>query len=121
MCCFDPMKKSVIGRATYPSRNYAACFADVNGVDVDGDSVSLRSSQSQYRKVMQMLIDAEADVNDEGHLHKTVSTAINALGLLLRAGATDLPGAMTRYWTIAIWSRPRALCCSDRRRPPNRN
>ena len=107
VCCFDTdeeiSKMHGLTGKIYP-RDYAACCralvaagADVNAVDVDGDSVLhyavAKASTCDELKVMQMLIDAGADVNVRGDmglslLHWTVVyDNINALGLLLRAGA----------------------------------
>jgi len=108
VCCFDTDEEiskmhGLMGEIFMP-RDYAACCralvaagADVNAVDADGDSVlhyaAANARTSDELKVMQMLIDAGADVNVRGDLglallHWTVIyDNINALGLLLRAGA----------------------------------
>ena len=112
VCCFDTDEEIrtlgaqhiQLGGDMSIERAYAACCrdlveagADVNAVDVDGDSVLhyavAKASTCDEFKVMQMLIDAGADVNVRGNwslslLHWTVIyDNINALGLLLRAGA----------------------------------
>lgn len=108
VCCFDTDEEiskmlGLMGEIL-ALRDYAACCralvaagADVNAVDADGDSVlhyaAANARTSDELKVMQMLIDAGADVNLRGDmglslLHWTVIyNNINALGLLLRAGA----------------------------------
>ena len=112
VCCFDTDEEIrtlgaqhiQLGGDMSIERAYAACCrdlveagADVNAVDVDGDSVLhyavAKASTCDEFKVMQMLIDAGADVNVRGDmglslLHWTVVyDNTNALGLLLRAGA----------------------------------
>ena len=108
VCCFDTDEEisKMLGLmgTSLALRDYAACCralvaagADVNAVDADGDSVlhyaAANARTSDELKVMQMLIDAGADVNVRGDLglallHWTVIyDNINALGLLLRAGA----------------------------------
>jgi len=110
VCCFDTDEEisKMLGLmgTSLALRDYAACCralvaagADVNAVDADGDSVlhyaAANARTCDELKVMQMLIDAGANVNVRGDdytgqlpLHWTVAYCnINALGLLLRAGA----------------------------------